>query len=151
MTAPYTFFAVGIPGSSLAAVGDWFNTRADAFALVNPHRRDIAELTDGCHKVRPFWDGLHCQECPGKAPAIRRVMDILPHFVVPVTEAHFAMGGYVETWYGEELDYRLLVRNIPRVDFWIVVTGGDEDYAEAQGELLGIARSGRRADLWRPH
>lgn len=141
MTSPHTFFAVGVPGCSLAAVAAWINARADAFALVNPHRRDIAQLPDGCEKVQPYWDGLRCRDCPGKAQAVRLPLDILPHFVVPVTEAHFTLGGYVETWLGGELDYRLFVRNLPRVDFWGVVTGGDDEYVEAQGELLGIARA----------
>jgi len=141
VTSPRTFFVVGVPGSNLAAVAAWFNTRDDAFALIDPHQRDIAQLADGCEKVQPFWDSLRCRDCPGKAPVVRKALDIFPHFVVPVTEAHFTLGGYVETWLSEELDYRLLVRNMPRADFWAVVTGGDEEYSEAHGELLGIARA----------
>jgi len=141
VTSPRTFFVVGVPGANLAAVADWFNARADTFVLVNPHRRDIAQLAVGCDKVQPYWDGLRCRDCPGKAQAVHKALDIFPHFVVPVTEAHFALGGYVETWLGEELDYRLFLRNLPRADFWAVVTGGDDEYAEAHGELLGIARA----------
>jgi hypothetical protein len=140
MISPRTFFIVGVPGAGVAAVAAWFNARDDAFALVNPHRRAIAQFTDGCEKVRPYWDGMHCKECAGREPTFRTVYSIYPRFVVPVTEAWFQLGGYGETWRGEDLDYRLLVRHIPLVDFWLCVTGGDVEYAERQRELVDIAR-----------
>lgn len=139
MNQPRTFFIVGVPGAGVADVAAWFNARDDAFVLLNPHRQDIAQFTDACEKVKPYWDGMHCKECAGREPTFRTVYSIYPRFVVPVTQAHFQLGGYAETWHGEELDYRLLVRHIPRVDFWLCVMGGNTEYADTERELRGVA------------
>jgi hypothetical protein len=118
---PLTFFVVGVPGSGIATVAHWFNERPDAFALVNAHRRPLAQLGTCCEKVARYWDGLRCGECPDLPPNITDALDIYGRFVLPLTEAHFALGGYAEEWHGELLDYKLLVRHAPLVDFWVCV------------------------------
>lgn len=150
MTNPRTFFVVGVPGSNMLGVAVYFNARADAFALVNPHRRPVAQLAEGCEKVRRYWDNLRCPDCPDAPPGITQALDVFPRFVLPVTQAYFALGGYAEEWHGEPLDYRLLVRHIPLVDFWLCVTCDPLESAhrdwpacrigECQDELTALAR-----------
>jgi len=117
MPEPRTFFAVGVHGAPLSALAAAVNGRAAAFALRFPHRAGIG--ADNAI-VQAAWRGVHCKECPNVAP-LPEVYEMFERFIIPVTDAHFWLGGYVETWHGDAMDHQLLVRNIPLCDVWLCV------------------------------
>jgi len=131
---PRLFFAVGLPGAPLDAIADWVNAQPDAFALLNPHRLGVQT---GKAAVMAAWGAMQCRDCAQPWPA--DVAVLFERFIAPVTEARYRLGGYVEEWHGELLDYRLLVRNTPLADVWVCALADDGD-AATQQELRDFAR-----------
>lgn len=136
-----TYFILGLPRSGTTIVASLFNSLDDGFCLGEPHwyveaGHELAAVGKGCcGKVGHLWDQA----------AVEEPKSIYSQFIAPaVVIGGYNLGGYKETWRGDELGYWLLEEHLSRVDFFVLVF---RDPIECYDSQMGV---GWPADEWTP-